>query len=110
MITGGSGRLGKYITSELKKKTDLIYFAPTSSECDITNIDQTHKCIKSFNPNVIFHYAAYTDVKKSENGDYIRCMDVNVRGTLNLIKVCKENNIALVYVSTDAVFDGEKGY
>ena len=31
-------------------------------------------------------------------------------GTYNISKLCQENDIRLIYISTDSVFDGEKGY
>ena len=34
---------------------------------------------------------------------------VNVAGTLNILKLCIEKNIKLVFISTDAVFDGKEG-
>jgi dTDP-4-dehydrorhamnose reductase len=33
----------------------------------------------------------------------------NVEATKNLVRLCKESDVFLVYVSTDYVFDGEKG-
>jgi dTDP-4-dehydrorhamnose reductase len=47
-------------------------------------------------------------VKKSEI-EVIKCMETNVVGTFNIIKSINENNIKLVHISTEHVFDGEKG-
>jgi len=108
-ITGGSGRLGSFVIKALEKINNVKYLAPASNLCDITKIKDVKHYLNEFKPDVVLHFAAYTDVKKAESEDYIKCMDINVMGTLNLIKACHENNISLVYMSTDAVFDGKKG-
>ena len=108
-ITGGSGRLGRYFLKILKGNKNIKLYAPSSRCCDITDYSKLLSEIEKFNPDIIFHLAAYTDVKKAESDDFVKCMDINVLGTLNLIKCCAKNNIRLAYISTDAVFDGEKG-
>ena len=58
-------------------------------------------------PDIIIHCAAYTNVDKAEDESETAEL-INVKGTENLAKVCAKNNIPLVYISTDYVFDGEK--
>jgi dTDP-4-dehydrorhamnose reductase len=57
---------------------------------------------------MIIHCAAYTDVDGCER-DPDRAYRVNVLGTWNVAAACRKYDIALVYLSTDFVFDGEKG-
>jgi len=54
------------------------------------------------------HAAAFTDVKGAES-DPSDAWDINVLGTLNVLKACKLLEKKLIYISTDYVFDGEKG-
>lgn len=56
-------------------------------------------------PEVIVHCAAYTNVDEAEDNREI-CEKVNVQGTKNLVKYCKESESSLVYISTDYVFEG----
>ena len=52
------------------------------------------------------HCAAWTAVDKAED-EIDACTKVNVVGTKNIVKVCKELDIPLMYFSTDYVFDGQ---
>ncbi|HVT01328.1 MAG TPA: NAD(P)-dependent oxidoreductase [Patescibacteria group bacterium] len=131
-ITGASGLVGSRFFDLYKSKYDLI---PISSSfgVDITDRKKLHKFLSQKNPGLIIHLAAKTnvdkceedkvdDLKKSkvksisdlENLDTEKwkgstsAFGVNVVGTKNLSDYAKRNNIKIIYVSTDFVFDGEK--
>jgi dTDP-4-dehydrorhamnose reductase len=74
---------------------------------DITNKEQVSLVIKSHQPDVIIHCAAYTAVDKAES-DRVTCYKTNVDGTRNLAQLAKELDIEFIYFSTDYVFDGTK--
>jgi dTDP-4-dehydrorhamnose reductase len=101
ILTGGSGRLGTEIVEILP---ELMF--PNSSEFNILNIEQMRSYIKNIKVDYIVHAAAYTDVLKAEDNPE-PAIESNLIGTLNVLKLCKENNIRLVYISTDYVFDGK---
>lgn len=104
LLTGGTGRLG----SELLSLRKDIY-APSKEECNILNKNQLYKVFDQYGPDLIIHAAAYTDVKSAET-DLISCLHNNVLGTLNVLEYCIKKQIKMVYISTDAVFDGDKGW
>jgi len=106
LITGGSGLLGTNLIP-LFDNTKILY--PTSHEMDITN-RQHVKNYFSDNQDIslVIHAAAYTNVKSAEK-EFLRCTEVNVIGTFNILYECAQRNIKFVYISTDAVFDGKKG-
>lgn len=106
-LTGGSGTLGTELI-KISKAHDVEFIAPASKYCDITNPYQIHNHIKDSGCDTIVHSAAITDVKATEN-DPSRAWEVNVLGTLNVLKSCKDLGKKLVFISTDYVFDGEKG-
>lgn len=108
LLTGGSGTLGSELL-RIYDKSEHKIFAPSSEELDIRNLEQIKEKIYQTEPEVIVHSAAYTDVKKAEN-DLSEIIDINVIGTCNIIKACQECDKKLVFISTDHVFDGEKGY
>ena len=107
LITGASGQLGYDIINELKKRNELDYMAPTSSEMDITNADSVRDIISNYRPDVIFHCAAYTAVDKAEDNKE-DCYNVNVNGTKNIVDEASKVGAKVVYISTDYVFDGTK--
>ncbi len=107
-LTGGSGTLGSELI-KISKAHEVEFIAPASNYCDITNPYQIHNYIKaSSDCDTVVHSAAITDVKATEN-DPSLAWDVNVLGTLNVLKSCKDLGKKLVFISTDYVFDGEKG-
>ena len=74
------------------------------------NIENRHSCeiIKKIKPDYIVHTAAFTNVDACEMHKE-DAFKINVNGTKHIAEASKEINTKLVYVSTDYVFDGEKG-
>jgi len=103
LLTGGSGTLGTEI-----KKIEKNILTPSSREMDITSFSSVEDYFKNTNLDLVIHAAAYTNVSLAEK-EFEKTIDVNVNGTYNILKNCIERNIKLVYISTDYVFDGEKG-
>jgi dTDP-4-dehydrorhamnose reductase len=106
LVTGGSGLLGTHLIKLINKDYNILY--PTSSELNILNIQQLNNYFNINKINLVIHCAAYTDVKNAQH-DYIKCMNINVVGTCNLVSLCSSMNIKIIYISTDQVFDGNKG-
>ena len=109
LITGYKGQLGYDIKRELLKQgvKEENILAIDKDEMDITNRDEVMKVVGDFNPDVIFHCAAWTQVDKAEDNIEL-CYTVNVEGTKNITDASIENDCKLVYLSTDYVFDGKK--
>jgi len=107
-LTGGSGTLGSELI-KISKAHEVEFITPASKYCDITKPYQIHNYIKaSGDCDTVVHSAAITDVKAIEN-DPSPAWEVNVLGTLNVLRSCKYFGKKLVFISTDYVFDGEKG-
>jgi len=105
MIVGASGQLGQ----ELQKLLDELkwdYTALTSTDLDITDRVAVSEKVQALNPAVILDAAAYTAVDKAEDEGKALNWKVNVDGTKNLAEVAQANDVELVYISTDYVFDG----
>lgn len=102
LFTGGSGLLGR----EIKKIIPLAFF-PAHSEFDVVNHNQMKDYIHKKNIATIIHAAAFTSPPLIDK-DPMRAIDTNIIGTSNLVKLCLEKNIKLIYLSTDYVFKGDK--
>ena len=100
LITGGSGTLG----TEIRKLISCA--APSASELDVTDAVSCSRAIKKHDPDIIIHAAAWTDVAGAETKKE-KCWTVNVTGTQNIAQAAKGRR--LVFISTDYVFDGERG-
>ena len=104
LVTGGSGLLGRELRAIFPNAT-----YPSSGECDVTDVESIRKFVADHHFSAILHAAAFTSPPRIDK-DPICAIEVNIIGTANVARVCTESNLRLVYVSTDYVFDGEKGY
>jgi dTDP-4-dehydrorhamnose reductase len=100
LLTGASGRLG----IALQKHIECI--CPDLDELDIRDFGQCLRVMKKYKPDIVIHAAAYTNVSSAEKNNK-DCWDINVFGTENIARA--SDGRRLVYISTDYVFDGEKG-
>lgn len=105
LVTGVKGQLGYDVVNELEKRGHEAVGVDVE-EMDITDAGKVEKVILEENPEAVIHCAAYTAVDAAEENETI-CRKVNTDGTVNIAKVCGENNIKMMYISTDYVFDGE---
>lgn len=110
----GSGFLGKQMLKKLsQKKINAIGtgFNCTDSKfqrLDIREISEIRKYIKKIEPSIIVNCAAITDLDFLENNEK-SAYSINAEGARNLAIVANENNIRLIHISTDSIFDGKKG-
>lgn len=107
LVTGASGQLGLSIQDIHKNYPDLTFVFKDSKELDITNFESVEETIGSGNYDFVINCAAYTNVEQAEKTPEM-AFRVNAEGVKNIAVSCKNNNIALIHISTDYVFDGEK--
>jgi dTDP-4-dehydrorhamnose reductase len=105
LVTGAKGQLGSDVVAELKER-NMEHLGIDIAELDITDGDAVFGYITKLKPTCIIHCAAYTAVDKAEDEPEL-CMKVNVDGTENIARVCKDINAEMIYISTDYVFDGK---
>lgn len=75
---------------------------------DITDAQAVARVVKEVSPEAVIHCAAWTAVDAAEEEENIpKVRAVNVTGTENLARVCKEIGCKMLYISTDYVFDGQ---
>ncbi|MCK5305533.1 MAG: dTDP-4-dehydrorhamnose reductase [Candidatus Omnitrophica bacterium] len=74
---------------------------------DITNLSAIRRVFAEVNPDIVIHAAAYTAVDDCETKRNI-ADSINRKGAANIASVCKEAGAAMLYISTDYVFDGKK--
>lgn len=104
LVTGAKGQLGYDVIKELNKRGHTAVGVDIE-EMDITNKDSVDKVIKSSKVDAVIHCAAYTAVDAAEDNAQM-CQKINVQGTQNIAKTCKELDIKMLYLSTDYVFNG----
>ncbi|NFG41557.1 dTDP-4-dehydrorhamnose reductase [Clostridium botulinum] len=104
LVTGVNGQLGYDVVKELNKR-NIECLGIDIKDLDITDDKAVNEYILNLKPECVIHCAAYTAVDKAEDEEEI-CTKVNVYGTENIAKACKEIDAKMVYISTDYVFDG----
>ncbi len=106
VITGGSGRFGK----ELKKyKSKHRIFFPEKKDLDILDIKKIRKYLQKKKPKILVHLAGLSRPLDVHEKQIERSIDLNIIGTANITKICKELNIKLIYFSTNYVYPGKTG-
>jgi len=105
LITGGRGQLGHELQQALSAETVLAQDLP---ELDITDAAAVGRALGQFRPQVVVHTAAYTDTAGCE-ADPELAMRINGEGSRQVALACRESDVAMLYVSTNEVFDGQKG-
>ena len=105
LITGAKGQLGlsfQKISPNYSKHSFLFTDLP---ETDITSRSKLESLVQKHKIEAIVNCAAYTAVDKAETEKEI-AYHINGYGPRILAEVAKENNLKLVHISTDYVFDG----
>lgn len=120
LITGANGLLGRKLVSVLgeEESVQLIISSRKGQHgprgrnkevlLDVTDLSMLKGVIDQHKPDVIINAAAMTQVDQCEL-EQDECWKQNVGSVTNLVRTCLDNNIHLVHVSTDFVFDGKEG-
>lgn len=121
LVTGISGFLGHFVVEELVSRGHEVYglygqrepalACKTSLSCDLAN--DLPKSVITEKYDGVIHVAAISGVMASHLNPE-RSWAVNVEGTRRIAQIAKEQELPLVFVSSDVIFDGidvpEGGY
>jgi UDP-4-amino-4,6-dideoxy-N-acetyl-beta-L-altrosamine transaminase/dTDP-4-dehydrorhamnose reductase len=115
LITGVSGLLGNNLAFYFREKNDVLGLYHShpieikgiqTKDVDILDLGAVQNIISGFKPDVIVHCASITDIDFCEENKKL-AEDVNVKGTQTIVRSIEKLNTYLVYISTDAVYDGD---
>lgn len=110
----GSGFLGTNIVNEYRNNgirvigTNFNNESDNGVHVDITNTNSIVNCVEKYSPDIIINCAANVNVDALEKDERL-AFSVNAYGAENIARVCKNYKIRLLHISSDAVFDGNKG-
>jgi dTDP-4-dehydrorhamnose reductase len=122
LITGANGLLGQHLTKLLLDKNYQVVATSrgesrlpfessgnfTYHSMDIANAFDTYAVMNREKPDVVVHAAAMTQVDECELQPE-QCERINVQGTAQILTDAEAFSSHFIYISTDFVFDGEKG-
>ncbi|MFQ5613708.1 MAG: dTDP-4-dehydrorhamnose reductase [Anaerolineae bacterium] len=102
IITGAGGQLGQALQRALGT-SDLVPL--TRAELDVADPGASDR-LAGLKPEVVIHCAAWTDVDGCARQPD-RAYKINAFGAQNVALGCQRAGAALVYISTNEVFDGQ---
>jgi len=105
LITGGSGQLGNAL---IGLSAGQAVKAVSRPEFDFEKPETIDACFAEAKPSLVINAAAYTAVDAAETNP-AAAKAGNHTGPLRLARLCEAADIPFIHVSTDYVFDGEKG-
>ena len=122
LITGANGFLGHYLVKQLLDKNHIV-IATGKGECrlsfsghknfeyvamDFTDPFAVHDVFEKYQPEAVIHAGAMSKPDDCELQQW-QAYITNVEGTLTLLLNAEEQKSFFVFVSTDFIFDGERG-
>jgi dTDP-4-dehydrorhamnose reductase len=113
IILFGYGFLGKNIYFELEKKGLVVIKTKLEEMKDVIQLDiSDHKKISDLidkeKPDIVINCAGRNDIDFLEKNPE-QAIAINSIGPEIIAKKCEEYNSRLVHISTDSIFDGQKG-
>jgi len=119
LIAGATGKLGCDLCKEFSAEGDVAGLARGNREtklcraseilaADITDRDRTIRLVRDFKPGIVINSAAIADVDFCELNPE-QAFAVNAEGAKNVADAAAAAGALLIHISTDYVFDGEKG-
>ncbi len=117
LVTGGSGFIGgsfvrkyasKYKTFFTFHRNEIRHPKAWGWRMSLDSEVQMCHLFSELRPNIVLHTAGMTSAAECEK-DWQRTYDINVRGTHDLLNLCNEFGARMIFLSTDFVFDGNRG-
>ncbi|WP_319536009.1 dTDP-4-dehydrorhamnose reductase [uncultured Vibrio sp.] len=107
LIIGGNGQVGYCLTKRLSEFDNATVLSPDKEELDITNQDAVKSIVQAFKPTIIINAAAHTAVDRAEE-EVELSYAINRDGPKFLAEAAQEVDAAILHISTDYVFEGNK--
>jgi len=119
LITGSTGLLGLSLIKNKPAGIDLYcgyYKFPEGQipykqlcgyrELDIRNGEEVSRVFRDIRPDAVIHAASLGNVDYCEKNKE-EARQVNIEGSRNIIAACKSSGSSMIFMSSNAVFDGK---
>ena len=110
-VTGAAGRLGAALITRLQTRRAgepaWIPLSWTRPHFDLDDLQSGQRLVERDRPDLVIHAAAWTDVDGCAREPGL-ALHRNGAGTAAIARACRDFDAALVVVSTNEVFDGER--
>src|SRR4051794_6555054 len=105
LVTGAGGMLGRAVVRAAEFVNHEVA-GLTRAELDVTDVAAIRAAFEEYRPDAVVNCAAWTDVDGAET-DEAGATALNGDAARELAEAAAAVGAAIVYVSTDYVFDGE---
>lgn len=106
VVTGANGQVGEELHKLAKSYTSFEFIFTTREQLALDNPAEIREYISNSKPDYLINCAAYTAVDKAESEKEL-VYAINAEAPKEMALACESNNIQLIHISTDYVFDGK---
>jgi dTDP-4-dehydrorhamnose reductase len=107
VVIGANGQLGTDLCATLKQHSDVHLVELTEEHVNICHHAQTRQLLTDAKPYAVINTAAYHKVDEMEDNSGL-AFEVNATAIQNLACICRDLDCALMHMSTDYVFGGDR--
>jgi len=104
LVTGHTGFIGSNMFRFLEKCAEPVGYSRSTGQ-NIFNLEQLKKSVKDC--DIVYHFAAYAKPAESVLNP-VEAIEVNIRGTLNILEACREYDVPLIYPSSCEIYGDSK--
>ena len=94
IVTGGNGRFAKVLKK--KNKSYKIFFLD-KDQLNILKINNIRRYFQKIKPDYLLHCAGLSAPMSLHDRDIDKSIKLNIIGTSNVVKVCSENKVKIIY-------------
>lgn len=108
LIVGATGQLGRALQSQIKPLKDVEFLTFSRENLDLMDTKAIYPFLNRFNFDFLINASAYNLTEKAEENPRPAFL-INAHAVGEMGRVCSEKGAIFVHVSSDYVFDGQKG-
>ncbi len=105
IVTGKTSRFGKVLEKYFYGE-NISYL--DKKQFNILNYNQINQYLKKNNINCLVHLAGLSRPMIMHENNINTSIELNIIGTSNVVRACKNNNVKLIFFSTNFVYPGDK--
>jgi len=106
VVTGGTGRFAQSLK---KTRSKYNFFYPKKKELNILDTKSIKNYLKKIKPKSVLHLAGLSRPMIEHEKNISKSINLNIIGTGNIVRICSELKIKLIYFSTSYIYPGKKG-
>lgn len=107
LVTGADGQLGRCLKDAALEYSEFDIVFASRKDFNIENKEAISEFFRIYSFDYCINTAAYTNVEKAES-EADAAFSINADAVKNLSEACEINEVTLLHISTDYVFDGKQ--